>query len=250
MVTQEILNASAMFRTEEGRRNALRDFIAARVGADNVDRYEPVQSREEMFTSEHTIALLESHDMAEGVAMPVPSDQPHLIHLAVHLQPLQEIAGGIMEAMEKGQPINPQAVLPYFSVAIPHVATTVELAARDPRNRTKIKAVEMQVKQLAGVLKMLEAEAERQAKQEMQQQQEQMQALQQQMQAQPSPELQAKLEMVRGELMIKEMAMQKKAQLNEFKTRHDAALKDFKAQADIMRQNALQAPQAGGTIGG
>lgn len=248
IVTQEVLNASSMFRSERGRVNALREFLAARVGYDNVDRFEPIMTPEETFTSEHTIALLETHDMAEGVPVPIATDQPHAIHLAVHIQPLMEICASLTKAVEAGQQINPKAVLPYLEVAVPHVEATIQAASRDPRNKIVVKQAMQSLKQIVSVAKNLQSMQDQNDQAEMQQQQQQMQDLQSQMSASPSPEIQVKLEKMRGELQIKAEAMQRKAQLAEWKTRHDAALKEFKTKAELMREEMLKPPQVAGVI--
>jgi len=248
IVSKEVLDASAMFRSERGRVNALREYLAARVGYDNVDRFEPIMTPEESFTSEHTIALLESHDMAEGVAVPVAVDQPHMIHAQVHIQPLMEIAAGLMKAMEGGQQINPQAVLPYFEVALPHLETTLQMGSRDPRNKMKVKTFMGQFKQLVVVFKNLQSLNEQQQQEQAQAQEQQLAEMQAQQQANPNPELQIKIEKMRGELAIKTETAQKNAQIKEWKTRHDAALKEFKAKNEMMMEQAMNPAQPQGVM--
>lgn len=116
-VTGQMLQIKGMM-PEENQIHAIREYIAARVGAQHVDRFVPLQPKSVFASDAASIATLENNDFNEGSWVPVGSDQMHAIHLPIHFAPLMQAA----EAMSKDPgSIDVREVYKVFTVALPHI---------------------------------------------------------------------------------------------------------------------------------
>lgn len=115
-ITNQLVAASGSF-DERGRRNAMRDYVAARVSYANVDRYVGVTNRDAIPSDESSHAFLENNDLREGSAVMAASDQWHVSHIQVHAPLIIEI----LEAVEAGQIRDPEAILRTLQLAVQHL---------------------------------------------------------------------------------------------------------------------------------
>lgn len=169
-LTNQLLQARGLM-DEQGQINAFRDWLAARVGYFNVDRYRPQVNRNDIPSNEHSIAALENNDMNEGVAVVVGSDQLHYIHVNSH------IAGVVIplaQAAEQGQTQDPMGLAQRLSVGVQHVAGHIEYLARDSQRKDFVKQITDVLKKASAFIPKLQALAqkmqrEQQAEQERQQ---------------------------------------------------------------------------------
>ncbi len=72
-----------------GRQRLMRDRIASRVGYDNVDRYLAPPEVERVDINEH-LAALENNDLVAGQPVAIRPNDPHMLHLPVHVRKLEE----------------------------------------------------------------------------------------------------------------------------------------------------------------
>ena len=81
-ITNQLLGASASF-DEAGKREAMRDWVAVRVGYKNADKYVAPVDRDSIASNETSIAMLEFNDVEEGSQVVVGTDQTHKLHIDV-----------------------------------------------------------------------------------------------------------------------------------------------------------------------
>jgi hypothetical protein len=103
MAYDEFLEMSGMF-DEAGRRNLVRDRIAARVGYEQADRYAPPAV--ERPTDDQKIAELENASMLGGIPQTVTGTELHSDHLRIHIALLQQM----QQAYTAGNVPLPQVV--------------------------------------------------------------------------------------------------------------------------------------------
>lgn len=237
MTTTELLQVIAML-PYKGQMALLREHFAARTGYSNLDRFGlSPRDTSQAFTAEHTIARLETNDMAEGTPMEVPFDQPHLIHLEAHMAPLEQIGQELMLNARTGAGFDPTEIAPYFDVAIPHIQQTIEYALQDPRFKPGAKQFAERFAAVLDTYAAIQREQQRRERAEMQAMEQQAREMEDQMAQQSSPELAAKLEKVRGELAIRAQKVEGEMRLKEFRTRHDAMLKEIRLREDLKRKD-------------
>ncbi len=182
-VTGQLLSIRGMM-PEENQIHAVREFVAARVGAAHVDRFVPLKPRDMFASDAASIATLENNDFNEGSDVPVGSDQPHGIHIPVHLGMLTRM---VQQYSEQPESMDAQKTLQIFQVALPHVQQHLAFMSQDhlpedEARRQKFGEFEAMVGQmnefmgrLQGVVDKMQQAAQRQQEQQMQE----MQRLQQ-----------------------------------------------------------------------
>ena len=217
-----------------GQNNALRDFIAARVGHDMVDRYAPVVTMRDVPNSETSVATLENNAIVSGMATLVAADQPHPIHVPVHLQLLNEIAQTYMQHADSGM-ADVVKTYEILSRGLQHVGQHLAYWERDPSRKAEREQMTENAKQIAQLTKQLEGQAMREQQQRMQQ----MQAQQQQQAQQLDPEMQIKREKMLQEVQIKHENMLRQNQIREERAKRAMELSDVKAAADIARKGQI-----------
>lgn len=129
---------------EIGGRNALRDWIAVRVGYANVDRYCGSVDRNKVPSNDTSIASLENNDFAEGSSVPAASEQAHIAHLLVHIAPVMQIVQAFQQSRGNGMDVEKTMVL--LSQVLPHIEQHALFLSTDPARQDV-------VKQVMGVLK-------------------------------------------------------------------------------------------------
>ena len=226
-ITREILGVSDRFPVI-GQNNALRDFVAARVGHDDVDRYVPVVTMRDIPNSETSVATLENNSIIQGMNTLVGADQPHPIHVPIHLGLLNEIAQAYMQNREGGQ-VDVVKTHDILIRGLQHCGQHFQFWARNPARQQEREAMEDNAKQLQQLAQSLEPKV-RQIQQQMMQAQQQQQLAQQQ---QPSPEMQLKLKQIDEEAQIKRENMLRQNQIREEKAEHAMRLNEAKTAAQI-----------------
>jgi len=219
---------------ERGQANIKRDWVAARVGYDNVDRYTPLENRNMIPSAEHSHASLENNDFVEGKPVEVGVDQLHVLHLMVHFRPLIEIA----DIMDKNpQQVNAQQALMYFNTALPHAGMHIQYLASDPSRKGQVKAFGDMLKKLSIVHKVLEKIVEQQQQQVAKQNAEAVETLQAAQQQIQSTELQVQLAKIQKEYEIEMYRQKGIADVREAKAQHSMALKNAEFEADQARKS-------------
>jgi hypothetical protein len=229
-VTNQVLQASGMF-DEVGKVNAIRDWLAPRVGYYNVDRYKSMVNRDAVPTNETSIAVLENNDMAEGVAVQVGNDQTHKLHIDVVLQGL---IGPMIQAAQSGQPPqDPMKAMQTLGLAIQHVQGHAQYLAQDPLRKQYLQQLEPVIKAAVQLYQQLQRMVEQIQRQQQQQQQQQQQTLQQADQVVKDRELEAKMFEMQRKFEIQRMNQTSLAQMREEKTKAQLDLRQQQASADI-----------------
>ncbi len=139
---------------ERGRTNAIRDAIQVRFGPDKVDRYLPVQSRDDRKTTEHSIATLENNDFREGSAVPAGEDQPHRIHLTTHMGAMGTYVQAFQTAPDR---MNIEEAVIFFQQAIPHSEQHIEFLLQDPMRKGEGEQFNAMLQQFVAVFREMVA---------------------------------------------------------------------------------------------
>jgi DNA-binding transcriptional regulator YdaS (Cro superfamily) len=150
-LTNQLLQVRGML-DEQGKVNAVREWLTVRVGHSNVDRFKAPINRDLIPVNEQSIATLENNDFVEGSVVPVGSDQVHVIHIRTHLEPISEV----MQVFEQtqGQGFDFEKALTIFRIALPHVSQHLVYLQEDPAYQEFVQQVVELVQkatQLAGV---------------------------------------------------------------------------------------------------
>jgi len=205
--TQEILSVSPHM-DEVGRNNALRDWTAARCGYRQVDRYFPAINRNQIPTSEHSMANLENNDFREGQSVVVGVDQPHIIHLIVHMPPLSQMA----EAFTRGQMAMPiEEMYTYFETALQHVALHIDYLRGDKSREIDYRQFLDAFQDIARVFNQMKGEVQRLSQQRQAQAQAQQEAVQKALSQTEDMKLMVQLRELEGDLQLK---AEKEANMN------------------------------------
>jgi hypothetical protein len=164
---QLILNelaAEASSFDDVGRRNLLRDRLAAKVGYDMADRYAPA-SLEPRPTVDDKLAMLENEQLIAGASIPALQNEVHLTHLATHVSRI----GQYFDAVEAGQIDLAEVVAPMVGLHA-HATEHVELGGMDPAIMQQVAAYRQQLQQYGEMIwngqKKLQALARERAKAE------------------------------------------------------------------------------------
>jgi hypothetical protein len=97
---------------DTGKRNVLRDRVAARVGYDQVNRYIPPIGSENRPLPDEKVAELENNSMQLNQVVTVKPNENHFIHARVHSQLLAQM----MQRIDQGQMSLEQAVQPLVNL--------------------------------------------------------------------------------------------------------------------------------------
>ena len=104
-----------------GRKNLIRDRIAARIGYESADRYAPKPTENGRPLLDAKLAELENAAMQSGSDVKVLPNDNHIVHARIHIEAMTQIAAGV----EQGQ-VPIEAVIEFlarcFSHTEPHVA--------------------------------------------------------------------------------------------------------------------------------
>jgi hypothetical protein len=233
-ITTELLSISDRFPVI-GQNNALRDFVAARVGHSMVDRYVPVVTMRDVPNSESSVAALENNAIVMGMDTLVGADQPHAIHVPVHMNLLGSIIQAFMQASESGQ----ADVVKSYGIlmrGMRHVGEHMQYWTKDSSRKGEKKKVEESLKQVEQFVKRMEPQVRAAQDQQRQQMQQAQQAQQQQM----SPDMQVALRKIEEDTAVKRENMLRQNQIREEKADHSMRLAEAKTAANIAREGAMR----------
>jgi hypothetical protein len=158
---------------EEGKENAVREWLTVRVGHRNVDRFKGPVNRDEIPSNEQSIATLENNDFIEGSNVPVGADQTHVIHVRVHLQPIQQVIEVFEQTGDQG--FDFARALPILTVGLPHIGQHLVYLQDDPAYEEFVAQVAQFLKQATQLAQLFEAQVKKQQEAQAKAQQEQAQ---------------------------------------------------------------------------
>jgi hypothetical protein len=119
---------------EVGRRNVIRDRIAAHVGYAQADRYAPPLNQGVRPIMDQKIAELENGQMVLGQQIQVGKTEVHIVHLAVHTNEISQIINAIKAGVVPGP--NGSQQLHLF---LPHCAQHLQAMSVDPTRRFELR---------------------------------------------------------------------------------------------------------------
>jgi hypothetical protein len=226
---------------EAGQNNLIRDRVAARFGAEAVDRYVPQTKADLRPPLDYKIAVLENASMVEGNTIPVAPGENHFVHAGVHLQALD----GLDEATALGRN-NPNEALLALRQLLPHTAQHVGALAGDLVHKDQVALMRQRVQQIGASAKRLEDTLVAQAQDEQKAQQAEAQRQQTAHQAeydamkkklaetqQLTPEAQQKLQERRAEMQMKIEKHQIDLGVKDAIARQKLAIEDAKGAAKL-----------------
>ncbi|MEA2552007.1 MAG: hypothetical protein QOJ65_183 [Fimbriimonadaceae bacterium] len=215
-----------------GRRNALRDRVAVRVGYEQAERYVPSIEGNQRPPIDAKIAELENASLRQGQLVSVQPGEMDDVHLGIHMGDMTHV----ITLVSQGQS-DPKEALTYFQQAFPHCAAHVKQLAVDPLNKSKVNDIEHgltilgeQAQQIQKAL-IEDMKAQAQAMQE--------QAMQQQgANGQIDPELQRKMEAHALAMKLLEDASQVKMGIKEKEANQRMMLKDVTTSRKLQQDHA------------
>ncbi len=202
-----------------GRRNLVRDSIAARVGQDQALRYLP-QSDEPRETHDLKVALMENSNMSiTGDVIPVLSIENHMDHMQIHLEAMNDN----MALLEEGQGSLSevaQKIMPIFNHTFEHY----QFMEGDIMNQSELKVIKQNLQQLGEIIHNGMKQARKEAEE----------AAQKEGQERPQiTEAEMKLIEFRQRLDINSEKAEQDLAIQQAKAQQDAAIKDAKAAREL-----------------
>lgn len=234
-LTSQMLQVSGSF-DEAGKAAALRDFVVARVGPRNADRYIAAVDRDQILSNETSISLLEWNDITEGHQTAVGSDQNHKLHLDVFIERIV----AMMQQTEQAQVQDPVVAYRTLALALEHVKGHLAWLAQDERRRDYVKQLTSFVKEAEQSLRKLKSMAETVLKQMQKQQAEQQQTVANAEQIKKDRELEAKIYEIQQKYQLEAMKQASLNQMRADKTEEQMRIQREKAAADIKRKAEKQ----------
>lgn len=232
---------------EFGRRAVLRDWLAARVGYRNTDKYAAAIDRDRIPTDEQSLATLENNDIFEGAPVVVGVDQLHKLHLDVHLQPVVQL----VQAEEAGQIQDPEKAALVLQTVIPHIAEHLQLLAREPTRKQFVDQVSQVLQMATRTLGNLTNAVKRIQQQRAQAQQEQADTVAKAEQVVRDREFEARIYEINRKYELERMKQESLNAARAEKTGEQMSIRRAQAendarlraeeQAEILRQKALTA---------
>lgn len=214
---------------EVGRRNAVRDLLATRVGYDLVDRYLPKADSKLRAPVDARLAQHEEALFHAGQTVPVADTDLDGIHLQIaHIPGLQQAAQEVQQAQQEGggQVQDPEKLLAYFHNAIPHFGDHLKKMSNDPSR-------EQEVRELAKFVDNIADMADRLVEEYSHQVAGQIAEAQKNQQQQPggvmTPEMQQQMAKFQLQMQQAQMMSQNKMQIKWAEAKQRMSIKDFQA---------------------
>ena len=211
---------------EGGKINLLKDYIAAQVGQQMVDRYLPTQVQSSRIQDQAALAVLE-HASLHQSNMPVVTDtQDHVIHIETHMAAAHQAASSLQSGG------NPEEIMLFMQGIGQHVQNHLQRLSTDPARRQQVDAYSQNLQELGKTIEQLGQMLQQQ--QQGQAQMQQAQAIQQGTDprtAVMNADIQAKIARQNAETMAN-------IQRQNAKTSADLSRRNAKTTADIQRANA------------
>ena len=232
-VTGELVQLSPHF-DEQGKVNAVRDRVAALAGYDKVDRYIPINSRDNIPSDASSHAQLENNDMIEGAGVVVGNDQPHLIHIRTHIPPIVKV---MQQWEEQPEAVNLAQAAPYFNVAVPHLEQHTERMKMDGRYQKEVKSMTELIRRLTAAGRGIAQAFQKLQQQKLKAQEENQKIVEEAKGQVQSEETRMKLAEMQHRQQMELQNQGSIIQIREAKARHSMALADLVTQAKINRAN-------------
>jgi len=211
---------------EGGKINLLKDYIAAQVGQQMVDRYLPTQIQSSRIQDQAALAVLE-HASIHQSNMPIVTDtQDHVIHIDTHMAAANQAASSLQSGG------NPQEIMLFMQGIGQHVQDHLQRLSTDPARRQQVDGYAQHLQELGKTIEQLGQMIQQQ--QQGQAQMQQAQAIQQGTDprtAVMNADIQAKIARQNAETMAN-------IQRQNAKTSADLSRRNAKTTADIQRANA------------
>lgn len=211
---------------EGGKINLLKDYIAAQVGQQMVDRYLPTQIQSSRIQDQAALAVLE-HASIHQSNMPIVTDtQDHVIHIETHMAAANQAAASLQSGG------NPQEIMLFMQGIGQHVQDHLQRLSTDPARRQQVDGYAQNLQELGKTIEQLGQMLQQQ--QQGQAQMQQAQAIQQGTDpktALMNADIQSKIARQNAEVMAN-------IQRQNAKAVADLSRRNAKTTADIQRANA------------
>ena len=211
---------------EGGKINLLKDYIAAQVGQQMVDRYLPTQVQSSRIQDQAALAVLE-HASLHQSNMPVVTDtQDHVIHIETHMAAANQAASSLQSGG------NPEEIMLFMQGIGQHVQNHLQRLSTDPARRQQVDGYAQNLQELGKTIEQLGQMLQQQ--QQGQAQMQQAQAIQQGTDpktALMNADIQSKIARQNAEVMAN-------IQRQNAKANADLSRRNAKTTADIQRANA------------
>lgn len=236
-VLAEILGGPAAGLLDEaGRKNAMRDAVQLRLGAQAADRYIPEIGRDSAPSDQASFATLENAMLKTGQETMVGQDQLHWAHIPVHARLLQQIVQTV-GAPEDNDPNsqqdsevlaqqleNPKQLLAVLVATSKHVQEHLEIAKIQPGKENDAKRVAAMLRDLRPTIKALNLAVATQERVEQAQREKQQREME---------ELQRRAD--ENDVRKAEMEADKKAEVERYRVdrEHEVALRKLELEREI-----------------
>lgn len=237
-ITAQIFQMSGAF-DEHGKREALREAVAARVGYRHVDRFVARLDRDQVSSNESSIAMLEFNDIEEGSPVQVGSDQLHKVHILVFAQRLLPI----LQYTQQGQTPDPVKDFRTVQLALQHIGEHIQHIAQDQRYKAFLEQLKPFFQQVQEALQVLQQAAKRMMQAQQQQQQEQQEVVANAQKIQQDRELEAKVFEIQRKYELEAMKQQSLNAMRAQKTQEQMEIAQTRSQAEIARKAERQAAE-------
>jgi len=237
-ITNQLMQISEKF-DEIGKREALRDWVAARVGYRNADKYVQRMDRDQIAANESSISALEWNDIVEGSQVIVGHDQVHKMHIDVFLPRMAQI----IQAFEQGQTQDPARDYRTLALAHEHIMGHLQFLAQDKQRKAYVDQVGEFLKVVEQAAQQLQKIAQRMAESQQQQARQQQQLVAEADQIKRDREIELKVFEAQKKY---ELEMMKQNSLNEarrLKTDEQLGISRHKASESIRLQAEKQAAE-------
>lgn len=211
---------------EGGKLNLLKDYVAAQVGQQMVERYIPVNEPSAREQDQAALAVLEHTSLRQGNVAVVTDTQDHVVHLNTHIGAANAAAASLQQGG------NPQEIALFLQGIVQHSQGHLQNLNTNPANKDLVKQYVAQLNEVQQVI----VELSKMIGEQMQaaQAQQRAQAIQSGMDPRTmiqSAEVQAAIQRKNAEAMAK-------IQRDNAKAQADIVRKTAKTTADINRGTA------------
>lgn len=233
---QSLLASVALWPSERGRENLIRDFIGAYAGQTMVERYMPAEGMESQ-TEDHVTAMLQVAASKAGVTPVVTPEQNSAVYIPIFIA----AAGNAIQSTQQGG--NPMEVIQFIKTLAPAVAQHLAKLAADPTRKTMAKGMEDQWQAVMEAAGKLDQQVQQMVQQQVQQHQEAQQAMQKSASIASGfdPATQVKAAETTAKLRLQQQKTDAMLAMKGQKHAQDMALADASTAADIRRQNLVAA---------
>jgi len=234
--TKELMNILPLL-DEVGRKNVVIDRVASLVGYSMSSRYVSGVARDKIPINETSIAILENNDIRQALNVVVGVDQLHQIHIAVHMQILDEMEQVVFTRLQAVQ--DPQTMIQALQILMMHIGQHIDNIPEELGKKDWGKIYATMIARSEKIIKALTMRVNDITKQQ--------QELSQLMATKAEQELQAKLQEVAQNAYVKLRDKEMQNEIRAYRARvemdikrqkalEEIAIEDMKANAEIERK--------------